>query len=129
MKKEIKKLDELIKETLSKEEAEFYEELEEKNLFGKMTEVYRGKMGWLAIIMNVLHVVFFVLFVICAIRFFEVEAVRELLIWGAGGFICIIFMCMMKLYMWMQMDKNDMMRELKRIELQISVLAHKTNNS
>ena len=129
MKKEIKKLEELIKETLSKEEAEFYEELEEKNLFGKMTEVYRGKMGWLAIIMNVLHVVFFVLFVICAIRFFEVEAVRELLIWGAGGFICIIFMCMMKLYMWMQMDKNDMMRELKRIELQISVLAHKTNNS
>lgn len=129
MKKEIKELDELIKETLSKEEAEFYEELEEKNLFGKMTEVYRGKMGWLAIIMNVLHVVFFVLFVICAIRFFEVEAVRELLVWGAGGFICIMFMCMMKLYMWMQMDKNDMMRELKRIELQISVLAHKTNNS
>lgn len=129
MKKEVEKLDELIKETLSQEEARFYQELEEKNLFGKIGEVYKGKMGWLAIIMNILHLVFFVLFVICIVRFFEVGPLRDLIIWGAGGFICIIFMCMMKLYVWMQMDKNDILRELKRIELQISVLAHKKDNS
>lgn len=129
MKKEVEKLDELIKETLSQEEAQFYQELEEKNLFGKIGEVYKGKMGWLAIVMNILHLVFFVLFVFCIVRFFEVEPLRDLIIWGAGGFICIIFMCMMKLYVWMQMDKNDILRELKRIELQISVLAHKKDNS
>jgi hypothetical protein len=33
----------------------------------------------------------------------------------------MIFMGMMKLYLWMQMDKNDILRELKRIELQITV--------
>ncbi|MEN1785916.1 MAG: DUF6768 family protein [Bacteroidota bacterium] len=122
--KEIKELDDLIKETLSQEEAKFYEELEEKNLFGKITEVYKSKMGWLAILMNVMHLAIFVFFVYAVAQFFGAETTRDMLIWCSGGFLGMIMMAMLKLYVWMQMDKNDIMRELKRIELQISVLAH-----
>ncbi|BFP42565.1 hypothetical protein FGF1_34100 [Flavobacteriaceae bacterium GF1] len=129
MKKEIEQLDELIKETLSKEEAQFYEELEEKNLFGKITEVYKGKMGWLAIIMNIMHLVLFGCFIYVLVQFFDAEATKDLIVWASAGFCCLIFMAMMKLYVWMQMDKNDVLRELKRVELQISVLAHKRDNS
>jgi hypothetical protein len=129
MKKEIKEMDDLIKETLSEEEAKFYEELEEKNLFGKITEVYKSKMGWLAIIMNIMHLAIFVFFVYSVIQFFDAETTRDMIIWCSAGFLSMIFMAMMKLYVWMQMDKNDIMRELKRIELQISVLAQKRDNS
>jgi len=125
MKKEVERLDALIKETLSKEEAEFYDELEEKNLLGKMGGVYKGKMGWLAITMNVMYLLIFGVFVYCLVRFLAAEAVKELFVWASAGFCCLLFMAMMKLYVWMQMDKNDVLRELKRIELQISVLAHK----
>ena len=126
--KEIKELDDLIKETLSEEEAKFYEELEEKNLFGKITEVYKGKMGWLAIIMNIVHLAIFVVFVYAVIEFFDAETTRDMLIWCSAGFLSMITMAMLKLYVWMQMDKNDIMRELKRIELQISVLSNSRTN-
>ncbi len=127
--REIRELDELIKETLSAEEAKFYEELEEKNLFGKITEVYKGKMGWLAILMNIMHLVIFVFFVYAVVQFFDAETTRDMLIWCSAGFLGMIMMAMLKLYVWMQMDKNDIMRELKRIELQISVLGQKKDNT
>lgn len=122
--KEINELDDLIKETLSVEEAKFYEELEEKNLFGKITEVYKSKMGWLAVVMNIMHLAIFVFFVYSVVQFFDAETTRDMMIWCSAGFLSMIFMAMMKLYVWMQMDKNDIMRELKRIELQISVLSN-----
>lgn len=125
--REIRELDDLIKETLSTEEAKFYEELEEKNLFGKITEVYKSKMGWLAILMNIMHLAIFVFFVYAIIEFFGAETTRDMLIWCSAGFLSMIMMAMLKLYVWMQMDKNDIMRELKRIELQISVLSHSKN--
>ena len=125
MKSEREKIDELIKETLSQEEAKFYDELEEQNLIGKIGEVYRGKMGWLAIIMNIVHLIIFIFFVYCIVRFFNTEETNMLIKWASAGFLCMIAMGMLKLYVWMQMDKNDLLRELKRLELQISGLSHK----
>lgn len=125
MKRETERIDELIKETLSQEEAKFYDELDEQNILGKIGAVYRGKMGWLAIIMNIMHLLIFVVFVYCLVRFFDTQETNELIKWASAGFLCMIFMGMMKLYIWMQMDKNDILREVKRLELQISGLAHR----
>lgn len=125
MKKNSEKIDELIKEALSKEEAKFYDELEEQNLFGKISEVYRGKMGWLAMLMNVVHFIIFILFIYCTVQFFKTEVTNDLIKWSAAGFLCMIAMGMLKLYVWMQMDKNDILRELKRLELQLVALSHK----
>ncbi|MFS4492392.1 DUF6768 family protein [Maribacter sp. 2308TA10-17] len=124
MKKE-EKIDELIKEALSTEEAEFYDELGEQGLIGKLGEVHKGKTGWLASIMTVMHVLIFVVFIFCSVRFLNTEVTNELIKWACAGFLCMIFMGMMKLYIWMQMDKNDILRELKRLELQVSALSHK----
>ena len=125
MKTEREKIDELIKETLSQEEAKFYDELDEQNMFGKLGEVYKGKMGWLAIIMNIVHLLVFVVFIYCLVQFFNTEETNMLIKWASAGFLCMVFMGMLKLYIWMQMDKNDILRELKRLELQVSGLTHK----
>ncbi len=127
MKTEKEKIDAIIKETLTAEEANFYEELEEKNLLGKLGEVYRSKVGWLAIIMNIMHLLLFGVFVYCLVRFFGTESTNELIKWASAGFLCMIFMGMLKLYVWMQMDKNDILSELKRLELQVATLAQKAN--
>ena len=121
MKKQEEKIDELIKEALSTEEAKFYDDLGEQNLIEKLGEVHKGKMGWLASLLTVMHVLIFVVFVYCTVQFFNTELTNELIKWATAGFLCMIFMGMMKLYLWMQMDKNDILRELKRIELQIAV--------
>ncbi|NHF61220.1 hypothetical protein FK220_017845 [Flavobacteriaceae bacterium TP-CH-4] len=125
MKKEMNKIDELIKETLDTEEARFYDELEEQNLMGKLGQAHRGKTGWLVSIMTVAHLLIFVAFIYCIVQFFNTQVTNELVIWSAAGFICMIAMAMLKLYVWMQMDKNDLLRELKRLELQISALSHR----
>ncbi len=125
MKAEKEKIDQLIKETLNKEEAKFYDQLEEQNLFEKLGEVYKGKLGWLAIVMNIAHLLIFGFFIFCTIQFFKVDETNTLIKWGSGGFLCLIAMAMLKLFVWMQMDKNDTLRELKRLELQLAAILGK----
>ena len=128
MKKDREKIDELIKETLNQEEAKFYDELEEQNLIGKLGEVFKGKMGWLAIVMNVFHLVIFGLLIYCIVQFFGTNETNELIKWASAGFLCMIAMGMLKVYIWMQMDKNDILREMKRLELQVATLFSKLDN-
>ncbi|EAR00921.1 DUF6768 family protein [Maribacter sp. HTCC2170] len=128
MNKDKEKIDELIKETLNQEEAKFYDDLEEQNLIGKLSEVYKGKLGWLAIIMNVAHLVIFGLLIYCVVEFFETNETNELIKWASAGFLCMIAMGMLKLFVWMQMDKNDILREMKRLELQLTTLSSKLND-
>ncbi len=98
MNKEREKIDELIKETLNQEEAKFYDELEEHNLMGKLGEVYKSKVGWLAIIMNVVHLVIFGLLIYCIVQFFFFIFKIELLIMMFVVFVCLISITMLKLY-------------------------------
>jgi len=128
MKNERERIDELIKETLNQEDAKFYDELEEHNLIGKLREVYKSKVGWLAILMNVVHLAIFGVLIYCIIGFFDTQETNELIKWAAAGFLCLIVMGMLKLYIWMQMDKNDILREMKRLELQVATLNKKLDN-
>jgi heme/copper-type cytochrome/quinol oxidase subunit 2 len=125
MNKERKKIDELIKGSLNEDEAKLFDELGEHNLIGKLGEVYRGRMGWLAILMNVVHLVIFGVLIYCIVQFFGTQETHELITWASAGFMCMIIMAMLKLYIWMQMDKNDMLRELRRLQLQVATLSSK----
>ncbi|MGI9547054.1 MAG: DUF6768 family protein [Flavobacteriaceae bacterium] len=126
MKNSREKIDDLIKEALTEEEATFYDELEEPNLMGKLGGVFKGKLGWLIGLMNVINLIFFVLMVYCVVQFFDVSETNELIKWASGGFACALAMSMIKLFVWLQMDKNDILRELKRLELQLASLAAKS---
>lgn len=127
MKKEMEKIDALIKEALSEEEAAFYDSLEEKNLIGKLGSVYRGKLGWLAVLTSVIQVAIFAVFIYCLVRFLSVEETQELIKWGSAGFLSLISVTMLKLFIWMQMDKNDILLELKKLELQLAYLMEQTS--
>ena len=125
MKKDLEQIDSLIREALSEEEATFYDELDEQGLIGKLEQVYKGKLGWLAVVMNLVTLVLVGCFVYSLIRFLGAETQKELIIWASAGFLCMMATALLKLYFWMQMDKNDLKRELKRIELQIAALSSK----
>lgn len=118
-------IDRLIRETLTEEEAKFYDELDEQNVLQMLGGVYRGKNSWLMVLTNIVQLVFFALFIYCAIQFFKVEETNDLIKWGIGGIVTLFAQSMLKLFTWMQMDKNAILREIKRIELQVSSLAGK----
>jgi hypothetical protein len=120
MKNNTEEIDKLIKETLTQEEAKFYDELEEQGLWGMICSIFQGKLGWLAILMNIINLIVFGILIYCVIQFFNVTETKELIKWALGVFICLNFNTMIKLYAWMQMDKNAILREIKRLEFLIT---------
>lgn len=125
MKTKMEDIDKLIKDTLTEEEAKFYEELDEQNIFQMLGGVYRGKNSWLIVLTNIFQLAFFALFIYCAIQFFKVEETNELIKWGVFGSVSLFAQSMLKLFTWMQMDKKAILREIKRLELQVSSLSGK----
>lgn len=125
MKTNMEDIDKLIKETLTQEEAKFYDDLEEQNILYMVFGLFRGKNKWMMYLMNLITIVLFGLFIYCLVQFFNVEATKDLLKWGLGSIVFLIGVSMLKVFAWMQMDKNALIRELKRLELQISSLSGK----
>lgn len=118
-------IDELIKETLTEEEAKFYDELDEQPFFRSIGGLFKGKNSWLVIIMNLFNSIIFGLLIYCIIQTFDVEKTNDLILWVGAIILCFITMSMIKLYFWMQIHRNAVIREVKRLELQVSSLAGK----
>ncbi|NOY47045.1 MAG: hypothetical protein GXO84_02315 [Chlorobi bacterium] len=125
MKTNMEDIDQLIKDTLTQEEAKFYNELDEQNVFQMMEGLFKGKNSWILILMNIVMIIVFGLFIYCAIQFFNTDVTNELIKWAVLGTFCMMIVGMLKLFAWMQMDKNALLREMKRLELQVSSLASK----
>ena len=75
--------------------------------------------------MNIVNLVFLGLFIYCVIQFLNTDITNELIKWAVAGMICLMVMGMIKVFAWMQMDKNILIRHMKHLEFQISVLASK----
>lgn len=119
MKNSIEEIDQLIKDTLSQEEAAFYDSLDEQNLLQMVFGLFRGKNAWLLIITNIVTVIFFACFVYTLVQYLTAEGQEELTRWGIGSLMLLLSLSMLKMYAWMQMDKNALLREIKRLELLI----------
>jgi Family of unknown function (DUF6768) len=125
MRTNMEDIDKLIKETLTQEEAKFYDELDEQNVLEMLGGLFKGKNSWIMYVMNFMTLVFFVGFIVCVVKFFDTENTNELIMWSVGGIIALLAVSMLKMFAWLQMDKNALLREMKRLELQISSLSGK----
>lgn len=128
MKNEMQEIDQLIKETLTQEEAKFYDALDEQNLFEMVFGLFKGKNAWINILINIVIVIFFGCLIYCGIQFFNQETTEGLVKWGFGSLTLFTAISVMKIYAWMQMDKQAILREMKRLELQVMSLSGKVGN-
>lgn len=128
MKTKMEDIDKLIKETLTEEEVKFYDDLEEQNIWQMVFGIFRGKNSWIVYVMSIVQLAFFLLFVYCAVQFFKVEATNDLIQWGIFGALSLMVSSLLKLFSWMQMDKKAIIREIKRLELQVSSLSSKISD-
>lgn len=126
MKKE--DIDRLIEESLSKEEAEFYNQLEEPNLFKQWGNLYKTKMSGWSMIATFVQLLFTTLAFWTGFKFFTVESTSEMVFWGTCVIISVLGSAVLKMWHWMQMDKNTILQEMKRIEFQIAVLTEKMSD-
>ena len=128
MKNKMEEIDLLIKDTLSQEEAAFYESLNEQNVIDMFLGLFKGKNAWILIVMNIMIFVFLGLLIYSCIQFFNAESTNELIKWGFGSMVFLLGVSMLKVYAWMQMDKNAILREMKRLELQVMSLSGKISD-
>lgn len=120
------KLDDKIRTALQEKDRELFDEYSgEQGLFEMVAETFRGRHRWLVVLVWFYSVVFFGLTIFTAIRFFQVDAtsVRELIAWAIAFVFCFSAVTMLKMWYFMEMNKNSTIREIKRVELQIARLA------
>jgi len=111
-------LDDDIREALAGEEALCNLD-KEKGLVGEWLSIYHGSMRWMAIFATIETVVVLALIVWTGIEFFRADDTK----WQIFYATCVILLCMalllIKLWGWMQMNRNAVQREIKRLELRL----------
>lgn len=117
-------LDKKIREALREEDSELFDEFAgEASIFEMLMETFRGKHRWLVFLTMFWTLVFLVLGVLSVVRFFRAEDVHDTVMWAAASAFFLSGVTMMKVWYWMELNKNAVTREIKRLELQIARLA------
>ena len=123
-------LDNKIREALSAQDAELFEEFGgEQGLMEMIVDTFRGQRRWMVVLGVIYSIVFFVLAIITAVLFFKTdpESTRDLIMWAMGFMFCNFAVAMLKMWYFMEMNRNAVTREVKRLELQIARLAKRLN--
>ncbi|MBO6525099.1 MAG: hypothetical protein JJ971_14820 [Balneolaceae bacterium] len=123
MKKE--EIDQLIEESLSKEDAQFYHDLDQQGMFKQWGGLYSGKLGKWAIVVTTFQIIITLLAFWLGYKFFTVEDSILMAKYGVGLLIGVIMNGLLKQWHWMQMDKNSILLEMKRLEFQVAILTEK----
>jgi hypothetical protein len=121
-------LDDAIRETLSAEDADLLERFgADLPIHRQLLQTLRGPYGGLNVFAVLLGMALFAVWAFCAWRFVETTEVRGMLLWGAASGIGFIGLCFVKLWFWMELQKNAVVREVKRLGLQLARLSARTD--
>ncbi len=104
--------DDRIRQALRAESDNVWKDVEEQGLFEQALGVMRGKHKFLTVVANAVMVLFFAMTVYSVVRFFGAETTRMQIVWSVGFLTSNMVVAMMKLWFWMQMDKNTVIREV-----------------
>ena len=122
-------IDKMIRDALPAEDVELFESLgEEQGIHEMVIDSFRGKTLWLVTLVFVAIAAFVVLAILAAVQFFQVEPVKEMIAWACAFMFCLIAIATMKVWYWMELNKNTVIREVKRVELQIAQLTNRLRN-
>jgi|GraSoiStandDraft_4_1057263.scaffolds.fasta_scaffold260788_2 hypothetical protein len=116
-------VDEAIRRALSPDDLRAYDALSrDQNLLQQAVGAFQSQNRQLAFAGWLLGFALFAISIFGFWRFALASDIRQMLIWGAVGGMAMMGLGLVKLWFWMEMQKNAVVREIKRLELQISVL-------
>jgi uncharacterized membrane protein len=117
-------LDRAIRDALSKEDAEFLSRFDEHSTpVGEVLDTFRGRWALMNGFAALITFALFGAFVYCAWQMFATTDARDTVLWSVGAIIAMLGVAMLKMYFWMEINKNAVLREVKRLELQVARLA------
>lgn len=100
---------------------------EEDSLRALIGDAYQGKLRWLSVAMTFWQVVFFIVFVWAGVRFFSGVTAADPLFWATIFLMTGVGVSMMKIMHWMMINRNRVLREIKRLELEVARLGKRVD--
>lgn len=117
-------IDERIRKALSAEDRMFLEQLDShRTLYGDITATFHGHTRWLNFLGWIAGFVLFAVAIYCGWQFITQTDSRSMHLWGAGATVSAIGLCIFKLWFFMELQRSAILREVKRVELQVARLA------
>jgi uncharacterized membrane protein len=117
-------LDQAIRQSLSAEDTALLDRLgADQALHRQVLATFEGHLRWFNVLGWIVGVVLFGVGCLTAWRFLQAQEVRDMLRWGAGSALAFAGIALIKIWFWLELEKNAIVREVKRLELQIASLA------
>ena len=119
-------IDAAIRQALAQEDRELLDRLSaEPSIQAQAFAVMRGQNRGLVVLCMVAMTALMVLAVWCAVRFFDAEEVRDMLMFATVFSVALLAGMAIKIWFWMELIKNSVVREVKRLELQVARLSER----
>ncbi|MBT9447632.1 MAG: hypothetical protein IV086_18195 [Hyphomonadaceae bacterium] len=117
----MKDIDRLIDEALDAEERDLLRSIgEEPGFYAQFFGIFGGRTGWVNIVLLIVQTIGGVAGAWMAWKFFTTDDVLTAVRWGIPAATVIIMALTMKMAMWPELHINRLMREIKRLELQVA---------
>jgi hypothetical protein len=113
-------LDRKIEAALNAEDRAILAKFGEQGVFSQWFGVYDGAVRGMAVFATILTFALVVAAVYCGWRFLVASEVIEVARWGAGAMLLLVMVGFLKVWFWLRMESNRVLREVKRLELQIA---------
>jgi hypothetical protein len=122
------KLDDAIHGALTEEDKVFLAQFEkEPTSVEQAFGVFRGPLGWIYVAFLAVAVVLAPIGLFSGWKFLTVTDMRPLFYWGAATAAILLVLSVVRIVFFMQINTNRILRELKRLELQVARLAAKAD--
>ena len=94
----------------------------DQGMFEMAFGIFKSRLrGWI-IVVNIFIIALTVAFIWCGYQFFMAETVDQRVFWGVWFILGLFAQAMSKLWLFMQMDRFSILREIKRQEIAINRL-------
>lgn len=99
-----------------------YDDSKEDTLRSMVSQWYKKKISWTAVLFSVYCVFFHVLAIVSAVLFFQVDQAKYQMMYVALFLFFMQRSALVKIIGWQRLNKHSVEREVKRLELRIAEL-------
>jgi hypothetical protein len=117
-------IDRAIRQSLSAEDAELFDRFgADQALHRQVLATFAGRLRWFNAAGWVAGAVLFAIACIFAWRFWSAQESEVMLRWGAASALALAGVALVKVWFWLELQKNAIVREVKRLEVQMASIA------